>query len=58
LTYYGYRVIFTWTFACGCTRRRGPIYEKIAYQYVGLGKRQWCREHTAIEVKRSVRKVD
>jgi hypothetical protein len=58
MTYYGYRVSFRFTFSCGCTRQAGPILEKFAYQYAGLGAEQRCKEHGAPEVKRLVRRLD
>ena len=56
MTYYGYRVLFTFTFSCGCTGKKGPILEKFAYQYAGLGRKQTCAKHGAPEVDRKVRR--
>lgn len=55
MTYYGYEVLFTFTFSCGCTGKKGPILEKFAYQYAGLGRKQTCQKHGAPEVDRKVR---
>lgn len=58
MTYYGFKIIFHFTFACGCTRRRGPIFERFAYMYAGLGEPQWCGRHNSAEVSREVERVD
>jgi hypothetical protein len=58
VTYYGWRVRFEFTFACGCSTGHGPIHEKFAYQYAGLGAPQTCRAHGAREVERVVEKID
>jgi hypothetical protein len=53
---HGYETLFRFTFSCGCVRKVGPILEKFAYQYAGLGSRQRCQKHGAPEVDRVVRK--
>jgi len=58
MTYYGYRVSFHFTFACGCSHDAGPIFEKFAYQYAHLGAEQRCPEHDAAEVGRVVTRLD
>jgi hypothetical protein len=56
MTYYGYSATFTFIFSCGCTKKKGPILEKFAYQYAQLGKKQTCPEHGGVEVDRKVAK--
>ncbi len=57
MTYYGYRVLFRFRFACGCTEKVGPILEKFAYQYARLGAKRQCKAHHAPELNRAVRRV-
>jgi hypothetical protein len=56
MTYYGYEMVFRFTFSCGCVREVGPILEKFAYQYGGLGAQQRCKKRGAPEVDRLVRR--
>lgn len=58
MTYYGWKVLFTFSFSCGCTMKRGPILEKFAYQYARLGAKQECKKHGGHEVDRVVTKID
>jgi hypothetical protein len=58
VTYYGYHVRFHFRFSCGCTEKKGPILEKFAYQYAGLGRKQTCKKHGFPEVSRVVTNID
>ncbi len=58
MTYYGFSIVLTLKFSCGCTKKQGPILEKFAYQYARLGAKQKCKKHGGHEVDRVVTKID